>query len=253
MAPRTHPPEPSSSTQTAHNLAVLTEYTHTLDSLPLDLSRNYGDLRELDAVLSSSMSILTHKVVQLTEMIESRAATKDERLWLLAEIADEARKLKPGADDKIRVASQSADAVKAHKAHMSTLLDHMPDTEFGKMAGTLDRKTVFPHVSQRSFVSFNNSGEGSRRARRGGAGHLLANNVDATPHKRKRAVGRDEDGELAVVKSPRKERVVDGHRPRNNGRSRKYVQYMRQCCPPLKRVENLDRNVQLHQRNLSSL
>lgn len=241
MAPRAHPPTPESSVQTAHNLSLLTEYTHTLDSLPLDLSRNYGDLRELDAVLSSSMSILTHKVVQLTELIESRAATKDERLWLLAEIADEARKLKPGADDKIRVASQSADTVKAHRAHMSNLLEHMPDGKYSEMAGMLERKTVYPHVSLRSFTSSNNSAEGSRRARRGyGANTLLANSTaDVTPHKRKRAQGRDDDGD-AVTKSPRKERVVDVSRPRNNGRSRKYVHYPLRSRLPLNALKCLN-------------
>ena len=241
MAPRPHPPTPESSLQTAHNLSLLTEYTHTLDSLPLDLSRNYGDLRELDAVLSSSMSILTHKVVQLTELIESRAATKDERLWLLAEIADEARKLKPGADDKIRVASQSADAVRSHRTHMSNLLDNMPDGKYSEMAGMLERKTVYPHVSPRSFTSANNSAEGTRRARRGyGANtQLLANNAaDVTPHKRKRVQGRDDEGD-AIIKSPRKERVVDVSRPRNNGRARKYVHYSLRGCLPLNALKCL--------------
>ncbi|EEB92054.1 hypothetical protein MPER_09491, partial [Moniliophthora perniciosa FA553] len=58
---------PSSSTvSTVYTLNLLSEYTHTLDSLPLDLSRNFADLRELDAVLSSSMASITAKITMLT-------------------------------------------------------------------------------------------------------------------------------------------------------------------------------------------
>ncbi|KAI0078852.1 hypothetical protein K474DRAFT_1659768 [Panus rudis PR-1116 ss-1] len=217
-------PPPSSSPvaalQTAHNLAILTEYNHTLGSLPSDLSRNYADLRELDAVLSSSMSALTAKVTSLTEMIENNTCSKEERLWLLAEIADEAQKLKPGADDKIRVACLAADGVKSHKSHMSTLLDHMPDKEFAKLAGQLTRKTEYPHSAHRVFFS-SGGNENGRRARRGGFGSLIANSaVDATPNKRKRAQAKDDDGDV-VTKSPRKERIVDMQRPRANNRARK--------------------------------
>ena len=55
-----YPSSSSSAVDTALSLACLSEYAHTLDSLPIDLSRSYGDLRELDAVLSSSMTILTY-------------------------------------------------------------------------------------------------------------------------------------------------------------------------------------------------
>jgi inhibitor of growth protein 3 len=36
-----------------HVFALLADYTDSLDSLPLDLTRNFSDLRELDAVLRS--------------------------------------------------------------------------------------------------------------------------------------------------------------------------------------------------------
>ena len=47
MAPRKPIPF-EVSTEAPYALALLTEYTHTLDSLPVDLSRNFADLRELD-------------------------------------------------------------------------------------------------------------------------------------------------------------------------------------------------------------
>ncbi|EKM61595.1 uncharacterized protein PHACADRAFT_248284, partial [Phanerochaete carnosa HHB-10118-sp] len=186
------PPAASSSTpqKTAHSLAILQEYTHTLDSVPLDLSRNFADLRELDAVLSSSMTSVTSKVIELTNMIENRSSSKEDRLWLLAEIADEVSRLKPGADDKIRVACHAADGLKSHKAHMTSLLQHMPEPEYGQMAGMLSRKTVYPHVATRHYVPAGIAGEGGRRQRRSA---LLSNGavMEATPNKRKRVAADD--------------------------------------------------------------
>jgi inhibitor of growth protein 3 len=207
----------TSPARTAHSLALLTEYTHSLDSLPLDLSRNFADLRELDAVLSSSMTAVTNKVIQLTGMIENHPS-KEERLHLLADIADEVSKLKPGADDKIRVACHAADALRSHQTHMTNLLDHIPEPEYGTMAAMLSRKTVYPHVAARSYVPSGMSGEGGRRQRRTA---LLASGsaMDATPNKRRRVAA--DDGE-ATTKSPNKPRTGDVSRARNGSR-KKYV------------------------------
>ncbi|GJE89574.1 inhibitor of growth (ING) domain-containing protein [Phanerochaete sordida] len=207
------PPAPASTSpqKTAHSLAILQEYTHTLDSVPLDLSRNFADLRELDAVLSSSMTTVTSKVIELTNMIENRSSSKEDRLWLLAEIADEVSRLKPGADDKIRVACHAADGLKSHKAHMTSLLQHMPEPEYGQMAGMLSRKTVYPHVATRHYVPAGMAGEGGRRQRRTA---LLANGpMEATPNKRKRVAADDGD----VTRSPAKPKT-DASRARNGAR-----------------------------------
>ncbi|KIP11137.1 hypothetical protein PHLGIDRAFT_100080 [Phlebiopsis gigantea 11061_1 CR5-6] len=201
----------SSSAKTAHSLAILSEYTHTLDSVPLDLSRSFADLRELDAVLSASMSTVTNKVIQLTNMIESRSASKEDRLWLLAEIADEVSRLKPGADDKIRVACHAADGLKGHKAHMTNLLQHMPEPEYGNTAGMLSRKTVYPHVATRSYIPAGMTGEGGRRQRRTA---LLSssNAMEPTPNKRKRVPADDGD----VTRSPAKPKANDASRRNAN-------------------------------------
>lgn len=194
---------------------MLSEYTHTLDSLPLDLSRNFADLRELDAVLSSSMSSITAKIHALTLMLEQPDAqmSKQERLWLLSDIADEAARLKLGGEDKIRVACQAGDALKSHTAHLDALMDHMPSFD----RAILNRRTTYPHVAQRSFNPAPTLESGRRR--RGGYGSLLVSAPDPSPVKRKRAV-RDDD----VERSPRKDKPIEtsNHRARNgNGRSRK--------------------------------
>ncbi|PCH34249.1 hypothetical protein WOLCODRAFT_62257 [Wolfiporia cocos MD-104 SS10] len=205
---------------TAHTLSLLGEYTHSLDSLPLDLSRSFGDLRELDAVLSLSMTTLTTKINQLTTMLEKNMMSKEDRLWLLVDIAEEAARLKAGNDDKIRVACYAADNIRGHKAHMKTLIEHVPDHDFGSIQ-LLGRKTVFPHVATRSYMPVGGTGEGGRRQRR--AAYLSVGGVDASPNKRKRAGGRDEDPDV-VGKTPRKERAGDGARQRNAARNKRVVE-----------------------------
>ena len=201
----------------AHSLSLLNEYTHTLDSLPLDLSRNYADLRELDAVLSSSMTSVTTKITQLTDMIETKSATSEDRLWLLADIADEVSRLKPGTDDKIRVACHAADALRQHKAHMTSLLDHMPDDEFAKTADKMGRHTKYPWVTDKLFGSNAHGAEGGRSRHR----RLMANATagdSASPNKKRRAAA-DVEGD-ASNKSPKKDRTGDAAKPRNGGRKK---------------------------------
>jgi inhibitor of growth protein 3 len=100
---------------TAHSLALLSEYTHMLDALPLDLSRQFADLRELDAVLSSSANMVTQKIYELIDLIEDGNIPKAAKLKKLAQIAEDVQKLKLGGEDKIRVATQAADSVSVGK------------------------------------------------------------------------------------------------------------------------------------------
>ncbi|KAI0778825.1 hypothetical protein BD413DRAFT_601501 [Trametes elegans] len=218
---------PAPSPATAYGLTILSEYTHTLDSVPADLSRSFGDLRELDAVLSSSITALTAKINELVSMIETKAGTNDDRLFLLTEIAEEAARLKLGGEDKIRVACHAADGLRAHKAHMKALLELIPDGEFARAAEALARRTVYPHVATRNFYPPGMAGEGGRRNRRAagaatGYNALYVNGVEASPGKRKRAVGRDDD--LDPTRTPTKKDRADapqGQRRQNGGRMKR--------------------------------
>ena len=116
----------SRATAGAQAQILLGELTDSVDSLPHDLTKAFGDLRELDAVLSSSVAALISKIVQLTSAIENNTVPKEDRLWLLADIAEEASRLKLGGEDKIRVACHAADGLKGHRTHMKTLLDKIP-------------------------------------------------------------------------------------------------------------------------------
>lgn len=215
MAPSRAPTSQDNNVNNVFALSLLSEYTHTLDSLPLDLSRNFADLRELDAVLSSSMASITAKIKMLTQMIEDGTVGKQERLFLLTDIAEEAARLKLGGEDKIRVACQAADNLKSHTSHMRTLLTLLPSFD----ASILNRKTTYPHVAVRSYMP---TIENSRR-RRGNYGSIMNTaNHEASPSKRKRAV-RDDDLDVGGGKSPRKERNGDVtvQRSRNGARARK--------------------------------
>ncbi|KAH9932062.1 uncharacterized protein BXZ73DRAFT_46906 [Epithele typhae] len=220
-----YPPAMMSPVDTAYTLLCLSEYAHTLDSLPIDLSRSYGDLRELDAVLSSSMTLLTAKINELIHMIETKTGTNDDRLFLLTEIAEEAGRLKLGGEDKIRVACHAADGLRAHRNNMNALLEQASDKDFSAAAEALARKTVYPHVATHKFYPPGMTGEGGRRARRApgasnGYGQLLSNGVDPSPAKR-RKVAKDDD--VDVTRTPTKKERGDAapaQRPRNGGRAK---------------------------------
>lgn len=207
-----------SNVETFHALAHLSEYTHTLDSLPLDLSRNFADLRELDAVLSSSMSTIINKITSLTEMIENGRASKEERLWLLTEIAEEASRLKLGGEDKIRVACQAADNLKSNMVHLKMMAASVP----GFDAAMVNRKTVYPHVAVRSFMPAMSLETGRRK--RGGYSSLLVSAPDPSPAKKRRAP-RDEDVDTAYMRSPKKSdrTTVTENNSRPRARARKCV------------------------------
>ncbi|KAJ7017964.1 hypothetical protein C8F04DRAFT_1223465 [Mycena alexandri] len=201
MPPRAAASAPSGASSAVYGLSLLSEYTHTLDSLPLDLSRNFADLRELDAVLSASMASITTKISALTEMVEQGAGKHEERLWLLMEIADEATRLRLGGEDKIRVACQAADNLRSHSTHLRALTEHLPAFD----PATLNRRTTYPHVATKSFMP-TSSLEPGRRRRTGFQASLLVSAPEPSPMKRKRAV-RDDD--LDHARSPRKDRLVE--------------------------------------------
>ncbi|KAL4067311.1 hypothetical protein V8B97DRAFT_1977185 [Scleroderma yunnanense] len=213
---RTSKSQQPSNINTVYTLSLVSEYTHTLDTLPLDLSRNFADLRELDAVLSSSMASITMKIQKLTQVIEEGTLSKQERLFLLTQIAEEASRLKLGGEDKIRVACQAADNLRGHINHMRTLLSIIPSFDMS----VLNRKTTYPHIAPRSYMPIM---EGSRR-KRGNYGSIMSTGQDHSPAKRKRN-HRDDDIDIAGVKSPRKERNGEAgpSRARNGVRSRRYI------------------------------
>ena len=217
MAPSRASTSQASNINSVYTLSLLSEYNHTLDSLPLDLSRNFADLRELDAVLSSSMASIIMKIRNLTQIIEAGASSNQERLILLADIADEAARLKLGGEDKIRVACQASDNLKGHIDHMRLLLGQIPSFD----VSVLNRRTTYPHISSRSYMPIP---ENSRR-KRGNYGSIMNSGPDVSPAKRKRNP-RDDDIDVTGSKSPRKDNKLGDagpSRPRNGGRSRKWV------------------------------
>ena len=204
---------------TASALTLLSEYTQSLDSLPADVSRQFADLRELDAVLSASVHALTTKINRLIDMIESNSSPKEQRIWLLMEIADEAQRLKLGGEDKIRVAAQVADFLKVQNENMTSLLLHIP----GFNRTILSRHTSYPHISPRSYapISMYETGRRRRGAMLGGT----ATDQTNPSNKRRRAVPREDDGDPVAGRTPRRDRVGDSANPRsrNGARSRRFV------------------------------
>jgi len=203
---------------TANALSLLSEYTQSLDSLPADVSRQFADLRELDAVLSASVHALTSKVNRLIDMIESNSSPKEQRIWLLMEIADEAQRLKLGGEDKIRVAAQVADFLKTQNENMTSLL-HIP----GFNRSTLSRHTIYPHIAPRSYAPISMY-ENGRRRRSAMLGGTTADQTNPS-NKRRRAGPREDDVDPVAGRTPRRDRVGDAANPRsrNGARSRRFV------------------------------
>ncbi|TFK56885.1 hypothetical protein OE88DRAFT_1650376 [Heliocybe sulcata] len=214
MAPRPSAAAAASASQTAYSLTLLSEYTHTLDALPIDLSRNFADLRELDAVLSSSMQTVTAKVEYLTKMIEDNKGGQEQRLLLLAEIAEEAQRLKPGSDDKIRVACHAADNLRFHANYLTDLLEPIPSFD----ATIMNRKTIYPHVATKSYHPINTTETGRRR--RNAATNLFSTTAAESPAVKKRRTAKDD--EVDGSRSPRKDKAeASGPKPRGGPRAKK--------------------------------
>ncbi|KAL5494684.1 hypothetical protein ACEPAI_145 [Sanghuangporus weigelae] len=225
MAPPPRPlaparPLPVQRASTSYSLELLSEYAHTLDAMPLELSRIFADLRELDAVLTSTVASVVSKIYKLIEMIEDRSASSEQRLWLLGEIAEEASKIRPGADDKIRIATQAADSLHSQKDHLTALAMHLPEFE----PAMLVPKTRYPHVSHRAYMP-PHTFETGRRRRAPVAGTIWLGLNDPSPKKRK--VVQDEDADYGTAsKSPRKEKTGESagagpSRPRGGPRTKK--------------------------------
>ncbi|KAF7302653.1 Chromatin modification-related protein [Mycena chlorophos] len=209
MPPRIAPPPPVPEARESpqYALILLQEYTQTLSALPIELSRNFADLRELDAVLSSSQTSLISKITLLTEMIESGTGQQEQRMWLLNEIAEEATRLRLGGEDKIKVACAAADNLKTHDTYLRQLAQNIP----GFNANALNRHTTYPHVASKPFMPATSLEFGRRR--RGGFASLLNVN-DPSPKRKRNAVPRDDDFDH---RSPRK---AEGTRARPGARKK---------------------------------
>nr|GAT59780.1 predicted protein [Mycena chlorophos] len=161
MPPRIAPPPPVPEARESpqYALILLQEYTQTLSALPIELSRNFADLRELDAVLSSSQTSLISKITLLTEMIESGTGQQEQRMWLLNEIAEEATRLRLGGEDKIKVACAAADNLKTHDTYLRQLAQNIP----GFNANALNRHTTYPHVASKPKAEGTRARPGARK------------------------------------------------------------------------------------------
>lgn len=199
---------------TSHSLDILTEYAHTLDTLPIDISRVFADLRELDAVLTANVSSVTNKIYHLIDLIEDRSIPNEQRLIALNDVAEEAHRVRPGADDKVRMATQGADILNTSIGHLTTIATHLTEFE----PAMLVPKTRYPHVSTKSFVPPHAYETGRRRRAPTGGAWLGA--AELSPQKKRKPIA-EEDMEYG--RSPRKDKTGEGQaRPRARTKKSSY-------------------------------
>ena len=86
----------------------------TFDALPPNLTRSISDLRELDAVLATSLDQITQNLNLLHKMMVSPEHFQaEDRLRLLRMVTDLTRAFRRahGVEDKIRVATNTSETV----------------------------------------------------------------------------------------------------------------------------------------------
>lgn len=109
FAPPEQPLQPDSA-EIAHLIHLSAD---VIDALPPSLTRSLSDLKELDAVLNSSILAINSKLNKLNNMLAAPADafTPQQRLELLKEVAEDANLFKLGGEDKIRVATGACETV----------------------------------------------------------------------------------------------------------------------------------------------
>ncbi|KDQ20942.1 hypothetical protein BOTBODRAFT_26956 [Botryobasidium botryosum FD-172 SS1] len=215
------PPPPPASSHHVH--ALLAEYTDTLGSLPNELTRSFSDLRELDAVLRSSIEAITRKIQTLATLIQSSSASPAERLLLMIEIADDAQRLKMGSEDKIRVAGRACEELIQTGAQTTSLLSEISTSvpAFSKSINV--RNTTYPHVAPPSLASTLYAEPGRRRrAPTGGMSLTRDRDAVASPSKRRR-VADDDDPKARGPRGGIKDKVNGVDKERNAAKAQKPI------------------------------
>ncbi|KAG8873616.1 hypothetical protein FRB97_006606 [Tulasnella sp. 331] len=144
----------SSSRAQAQSLSLLSDLTDNLDTLPHDLTKSFGDLRELDAVLRASMQTITTKIYSLIDLMHApnSSATASARLRLLLDIAEDAQRLRMGSDDKIKVVARTADDVVAHNTQNHAILSLLASLDPAFTPALHVQQTTFPHVAPSNLI-----------------------------------------------------------------------------------------------------
>ncbi|KAE8248668.1 hypothetical protein A4X13_0g5520 [Tilletia indica] len=138
-SPRTLPAAGGGPPNPAHLplFTVLSAYADALDALPLDLTRSFSDLRELDAVLGTHLSSLTARLYTLASALSDPELTPAQRLLALKDCAEEARAYKEGGEDKIRVAVNTAETIASHTDFIDRLANGILGSTIPELAPAL--------------------------------------------------------------------------------------------------------------------
>ncbi|KAK0534171.1 hypothetical protein OC835_002773 [Tilletia horrida] len=139
MATHPLPPAGGGPPNPAHLplFTVLSAYADALDALPLDLTRSFSDLRELDAVLGTHLTSLTSRLDHLAAALADPELTPAQRLRALKDCAEEARAYKEGGEDKIRVAVNTAETIASHADFIDRLANGILASTIPELAPAL--------------------------------------------------------------------------------------------------------------------
>ncbi len=149
-------------------------------------------------------------------MIQDGRAPKEDRLWLLTDIAEEAQRLKLGGEDKIRVACQAADNLKATRP---TSAPSPAPSPYSTPSSSIAPPSTHTSPSARTCPPPPWRPAAAAAASLGS----IMTNPDPSPAKRKRV--RDDDADAGgTYRTPKKPGGADGNpRARPNARAKKSV------------------------------
>ncbi|KAK9893743.1 hypothetical protein P389DRAFT_107854 [Cystobasidium minutum MCA 4210] len=142
------PPGMAAQSQEAQSAAEFTHLCTTfgdcIEALPPTLTRSISDLRELDAVLSGSISTITEQLNELLRMLEDPKVLPEQRFHQLRRLADEAKDFRLGGEDKIRVATGTCETLIHHTNQLDVLAGLLSTLLPSSMAGTIPPPS-WPH------------------------------------------------------------------------------------------------------------
>ncbi|TIB88045.1 hypothetical protein E3Q06_01018 [Wallemia mellicola] len=112
------------STHELHSLNLLNTYVDTLDALPIELSRHFHEMRELDANLSNSADQTITQLNKLTLALEDESLSPKERFLALRDVSDTIKQYKLNQEEKIKLGTAACETMLAHTEYTDQVLLH---------------------------------------------------------------------------------------------------------------------------------
>ncbi|KAF9159164.1 hypothetical protein BGX20_003077, partial [Mortierella sp. AD010] len=127
----------SSSSRTAESLAYLDDYLDTVESLPLELQRQFTLMQDLDAKAQSIMAEVGTKAAEFIDNVQT--CTPQERIQLLKSLNEMLVESLRQGEEKVALATAAYDVVDRHVRRLDDDLQKYEDEQMigpGRLGNT---------------------------------------------------------------------------------------------------------------------